>query len=211
MILILAVIFGFVASLVRHRGQVLDVLSDLPLRWVWLAFVALALQVPLLRAPGGNPGDAALEQALFLASYLPLFAFALLNRWAPGVWLVGLGAAFNLVVIAANGGWMPVHPETLARINPGTGAEHWPVGFHYGYSKDLILTREATHLWWLSDIVVLPPPFPWPVAASAGDLCIAAGIVTLLQGRNEGQPKQAKGEKFRETQEPESVGMCRYR
>lgn len=185
MILILAVVFGFAASLVRHRGQVLDVLSRLPLHAVWLALVALALQIPLLRAPGGSPGGAALEQLLFLLSFLPLFAFALLNRWAPGLWLVGLGAACNLVVIAANGGWMPVHPETLARINPGTLAEGWPVGFHYGYSKDLILTREATHLWWLSDIIVLPPPFPWPFAASAGDLLIASGIVALLQGERE--------------------------
>jgi len=37
-------------------------------------------------------------------------------------------------------------------------------------------------LWVLSDILVLPPPFPWPAAFSLGDLLIATGIVILLQG-----------------------------
>ncbi|MBN1660141.1 MAG: DUF5317 domain-containing protein [Anaerolineae bacterium] len=182
MILILAVVVGLAASLARHRGQVLDALAGLPLRWAWLAVVALALQVPLLRAPGGRPGDVVVQQMLFLVSHLPLLAFVWINRCVPGVWLVGLGAACNLLVIAANGGWMPIHPETLARINPGTAPQSWPVGLHYGYSKDLILAREATRLWWLSDILVLPPPFPWPAACSAGDVLIAAGIVALLQG-----------------------------
>jgi len=203
-ILILAVVFGLAASLIRHGGRVMDVLSALPLRQAWLVGVALALQVPLLRAPGGRPGDVVVQQALFLASHLPLLAFVWLNRRVPGVWLVGLGAACNLLVVVANGGWMPILPETLARINPGTAAASWPVGLHYGHSKDLILGREATRLWWLSDVLVLPPPFPWPAACSAGDGLIAAGLVVMLQGQKCGP---AKGEKTDEPQESEPTGV----
>jgi hypothetical protein len=99
-----------------------------------------------------------------------------------GIPIVGLGVFCNLLVILTNGGLMPIMPETLVRINPGTSPEQWLVGFHYGYSKDIILARETTNLWGLSDILVLPPPFPWPTAFSLGDLLIALGIVALLQG-----------------------------
>ena len=54
--------------------------------------------------------------------------------------------------------------------------------FSGGFSKDVILPREQTNLWILSDTIAIPPPFPWPVAFSLGDLLIAAGIFTLLVG-----------------------------
>ena len=73
-------------------------------------------------------------------------------------------------------------PETLAHINPGSAPEQWLLGTHYSYTKDIILSKEASRLWVLSDILVLPPPFPRPTAFSVGDLVIAAGIVITLQG-----------------------------
>ncbi|NIV37679.1 MAG: hypothetical protein GWN58_52170, partial [Anaerolineae bacterium] len=94
----------------------------------------------------------------------------------------GLGVLCNLAVILTNGGFMPITPETLVRINPGSTLDQWTVGFHYGNSKDVILLAQDTFLWVLSDMLVLPPPFPWPTAFSIGDLLIAAGIVVLLQG-----------------------------
>jgi len=204
-ILTLAILFGLAISLARHRGQVLGVLSRLPLRAPWLALIAVGLQVPLLRAEGGTPGEVAAQQVLFLASHLPLLAFVWLNRRLPGLWLVGLGATCNLLVVAANGGWMPIEPETLARINPGSAVSSWPTGLHYHFSKDIILSRGATHLWWLSDILVIPAPFPWPAACSAGDVLIAAGLVVLLQGAKNGSVKGARQD---ETQKSESARMC---
>jgi hypothetical protein len=46
----------------------------------------------------------------------------------------------------------------------------------------MILPRQGTALWLLSDILVLPAPFLWPTAFSLGDLIIAIGIILLLQG-----------------------------
>lgn len=182
MILTLAVVLGFAASLVRHRGRVFSQIGAIPLRSAWLALLALALQWPLLRAAAGPTGGLSVQMALFLLSHVLLLAFIWRNRRLIGVLIAGLGVFCNLLVIILNGGLMPVTPETLTAINVGSKPEQWPVGEHYGYSKDIILVRSETKLWALSDILVIPPPFPKPFAFSLGDLLIAVGIVVLLQG-----------------------------
>jgi hypothetical protein len=182
MILSLAVVLGLLASFVRHRRRTADQIASIPLRSAWLALLALVLQIPLLRAPFGPTEQVDLQKYLFLLSYLLLLVLVWQNRRLPGIQILSVGVLCNLLVILTNGGLMPVTPETLLRINPGSGLEHWPTGMHYGYSKDVILLRPDTNLWILSDILVLPPPFPWPTAFSLGDLLIAIGIIVLLQG-----------------------------
>ena len=182
MILALAVVLGLIASLIRHRGRTANQIASIHLRSAWLALVALALQIPLLRAPMGPAEQVRLHQVLFLLSQLLLLAFVWRNRRLAGIQIVGLGVICNLLVILVNGGFMPISPDTLVRINPGSTPDQWPAGYHYGQSKDIIVLHENTRLWALSDTLVLPPPFPWPTAFSLGDLLIAAGIVVLLQG-----------------------------
>lgn len=182
MILVLAVVLGLVFSLVRHRRRALDQIAAISLYWAPLALLAVAMQVPLLRAPAGPVQELRVEQALFLLSHGVLLALVWRNRRQVSVLILGLGVVCNLAVIAANGGLMPISPETLVQINPGSMLEQWTGGIHYGYSKDLILLQEQTRLWLLSDILILPPPFPWPTAFSLGDLLIAAGVLLLLQG-----------------------------
>ena len=180
MILTWAVILGLLASLVRYRRYAVSQIAAMPVRVGWMAGGAVVLQVPLLYASTGPMQDLTAPRMLFLASHLLLIVFVWCNRRLWGMPLIGLGVICNLAVIALNGGFMPITPETLVRINPGTGLAHWPVGFHYGSSKDIILPRVETRLWGLSDILVVPPPFPWPTAFSVGDLLIAAGIIILL-------------------------------
>jgi hypothetical protein len=182
MILALAVVVGLIASLIRYRGSALDRIAAISLRCTWLVLLALALQVPLLRAPAGLRQQIGVQQVVFLASHLLLLAFVGLNWRSTAVKIVGLGVVCNLIVILANGGLMPITPETLVQINQGSSLAQWPSGAHYGYSKDIILPRQGTALWLLSDILVLPPPFLWPTAFSLGDLIIAIGITLLLQG-----------------------------
>jgi hypothetical protein len=182
MILASAVIVGLIASIVRHRSNTLNRIAAIRLYSAWLAPLALVLQWPLLRAPARDTHDLVVEQVLFLLSHLLLLVFVWRNWQLPGIRILGLGVICNLAVIAANGGFMPVTPETLAQINPGSTPEQWHLGTHYSYSKDIILSQEATRLWVLSDILILPPPFPRPTAFSVGDLVIAMGIVITLLG-----------------------------
>lgn len=182
MILAVAVVLGLLVSLARYKTKALDRIAALPLRSAWLALLALVLQYPLLLAPFGETQQVLLHQILFLVSHLLLLAFVWLNRSMFGIQIVCLGVVLNLAAILANGGFMPVSPEVLVRINPGTSLEQFPAGLHYGYSKGIILARQETNLWLLSDVLVLPPPFPWPTAFSLGDIFLALGVGVLLQG-----------------------------
>ena len=182
MILALAVAVGLVLGLARYRGQAFSRIAALPLRSIGMALLAVALQLPLLRAPAGSVQSVRVQQALFLLSHLLLLVFVWRNWRLTGVRILGLGVICNLLVIAVNGGLMPIAPQTLTQINPGSLPSQWLAGLHYGYSKDIILLREQTRLEMLSDRWVIPPPFPWPVAFSLGDVLIALGIVVLLQG-----------------------------
>lgn len=186
MILALAVILGVVASLIQYRGRTASQIASIPLCYTWLALLALALQVPLLRTPSGPTKPLGVQQSLFLLSHLLLLAFVWINRRLTGIQILGIGVLCNILVIAANDGFMPITPETLVRINPGSTWGQWPLGYHYGGSKDIILPRVRTDLWLLSDILILPPPFPWPTAFSIGDVLIGVGIVVLLAGTRQG-------------------------
>ena len=182
MILALAVVVGLALSWLRHRSRAGRQIAAIQLRWAWLALLAALLQIPLLRAPFVPTQQVAIQQLLFLLSHLLLLVFVWQNRRLLAIQILGVGVICNLLVILLNGGFMPITPETLVRINPGTVQEQWTTGYHYARSKDVILHRDDVRLWALSDMLVLPPPFPWPTAFSLGDLLIALGIVVLLQG-----------------------------
>jgi len=182
MILSLAVILGLIASVIRHRSETASQIASISLHSPWLVLLSIALQVPLLRAPFGPTQEVTGAQVAFLLSHLLLLTFVWLNRRVLGIRIVGIGVVFNLLAILSNGGFMPITPQTLVRINPGSAQDQWALGFHYGSSKDIILLQHDTTLWVLSDILVLPPPFRWPTAFSLGDLLIALGIIVTLQG-----------------------------
>ncbi len=193
MILAVAVVLGLAGSIVRHRRDTLRQIAAIPLRSAWLVLLAIVMQWPLLWAAAGPVHRFRVQQTFFFASYILLLAFVWYNRRLVTVLLIGVGLVSNFLVIAANGGFMAITPQTLTQINPGTTVEQWPVGDHYGRSKDVIETRDQTKLWALSDVLVLPSPFPWPTAFSVGDVTVAAGIVGLLQGRySKGKQLEAK-------------------
>ena len=180
MILAWAVIVGFLIALIRFRGDTLNQVAAIPLQYPLLVLLAVGMQIPLLRSPGGPTSEVALQQVLFLLSHLFLLVFVWLNRRIQGVMVIGIGLVLNLLIILLNSGFMPIAPETLVKINAGTVVTDWPHGIHYGFSKDIILTKETTRLWLFSDILVIPPPFPFSVAFSFGDILISIGIIALL-------------------------------
>ncbi|MEA3460174.1 MAG: DUF5317 domain-containing protein [Chloroflexota bacterium] len=179
MILLLALLATILIGLAR--GGKLSRVGDIPLRWGWMPVIAFAMQSYLIfHAPvekfGGISG---VREVAFVLSYLLLLIAVWKNHQLPGVKIIGLGLLLNLAVMAANGGLMPITPEALLRA----GQEHLAPGLQSGIkvddSKDIILSRDETRLWALSDIFVLS--FPIRSVLSVGDILVAVGAFVLLQ------------------------------
>jgi hypothetical protein len=162
---ILIVLAALCVLTVPLTGGHLSRLSELRLRWLWLAPTALALQVVIVTiAPGGNETVHAL---IHIATYLIVAVFLWANRNVSGAWIIGVGTLANITAILANGGLMPAAKtaQRLAGLTEGTG-------FH----NSALLPHP--HLLWLGDII--PVPGPLPNVLSIGDCIIFAGLLVLL-------------------------------
>jgi hypothetical protein len=101
--------------------------------------------------------------------------------------LLMAGLVLNLLVIAANGGWMPISPETASHL-PGAGVlDAASLGTRFG-QKDILLSTEDTRLAILSDRFLLPGWFHYAVAFSLGDMLVAGGAFWLLARPARAQP-----------------------
>ncbi len=180
MILAAAVLGAVIIGLLR--GGSLHRLAGLPLRWAWVALVAFGLQVYLIYFPEPvSTGLVSPRVGLLALSYLLLFFVAWQNRALPGIWMIGAGFIANFAVMVLNGGYMPITPEALAQVGHTRNALSSEPGARVLATKDIVLTRDATVAWWLSDLFVLPPPFPIPTVFSIGDVLIAVGMFWLVQ------------------------------
>jgi len=146
-----AVAFGLLAGFAR--GGSFARLSRLHIAWWPLLAVAV-----LLRLAAGLLGDLAV--AAYLVAFAAIVAVAVTNRVLPGAWLIAIGAALNLIAVAANGA-MPVSAEAISAVG----------GAFPGDALHTVLDS-SSRLPFLTDVI------PFPVvrtAYSVGDVLIAIG------------------------------------
>jgi hypothetical protein len=125
------------------------------------------------------PGRFAFQPVVLIASQIIVLFLVLLNHHLPGAKLFALGAVLNLAVLTANGGLMPISPETYKLIHP----EQEVIELHTKppASKNIVLPRNETKLWILSDII--PVSLPWRTwAISIGDILIVLAAAQFLFG-----------------------------
>jgi hypothetical protein len=113
------------------------------------------------------------------ASLVVFLIFVWLNRRIPGMPVVLVGLVLNLLVITANGGWMPVSPETASQLPGGSPPSEATPGIRVG-DKDILLRPEDTRLELLADRFLLPEWLGYRAAFSLGDAFAAAGAFWLL-------------------------------
>ena len=115
MFILYAIPIGIIAGYLL--GGRLDGLAEIPFRWGWLAVAGLLVQVLLFAEPVAATIGAA-GTPIYLASTAAVLIAVLRNLRIPGIPLVALGAASNLLAILANGGVMPASPEAVAALEP---------------------------------------------------------------------------------------------
>jgi hypothetical protein len=141
-------------------------LANLRFRWPWFVLAVLLIREAVLITPLNRIDGVQYVYAAALAGLVGWTAWHV--KRLPGVWVVCVGAALNLVVVLANNARMPVAPELASVL------------VHRGHLGQYVVMGPDTNLDWLADWI----GFPWPVggAYSPGDLVIAVGIgiVVLL-------------------------------
>ena len=162
----LAVVLALVT--VPLAGGRIGRLAEVRLRWAPLLFAALALQmVILVVVPGWND---VLLRAVHLGTYGMLFTFLWVNRRIPGIWIVGVGGALNLIAIAANAGVMPAGPAAVRSAGIAPNADE--------FTNSGLL--DHPRLLFLGDIWAIPRGWPLANVFSIGDVVIAIGIFAVV-------------------------------
>ena len=162
------------------RGGRLTYLTSFPLRGWGLALGAVGIQAVVIYLPTPAPTLPWLRAAFLIFSYALLAGFVWWNRRLPGIWILGIGMLANWIVILANGGHMPITYDALVAAGKSDLVTRPLAGTYVFGSKDILLAREETRLWFLSDIFVIPPPLPIRSVFSIGDVLIALGLFRLL-------------------------------
>jgi len=181
MILVAAIVVSIAIALLR--GGRFTALVRMPLRWGVLAVAAFAIQALFIyQIPSRKViGAWGWQELLFVGSHLLLLIVVWANRQLGGIKWIGLGLLLNLVVMVANGGWMPIRPEAVIKVGHTSLVPSLASGTRVYSSKNIVLSSQETRLWFLSDIFVLSRPFPIPSVFSIGDVFVALGVFLLIQ------------------------------
>jgi hypothetical protein len=179
--ILIALCLALVLGLVALGGRASD-LTRVQVRWGWLAPLAFLMQAYLIFFPAERAGDLLSARSLLLvASHILLFVVIWQNRHLGGIKLIGIGLLLNFLVMVVNGGFMPITPETLVQIGYDGNASQLETGYIVGRTKNVVMAQGEARLWFLSDLLVIPKPFPIPTALSAGDLLIVLGVFFFLR------------------------------
>ena len=152
-----------------------------PVRWWPLAALAIVADLVLARIPTTQAPwliDAGhwLWVGTLLGVAVVLLKNALVRRgWRRAPWLLALlGAGLNLLVVGANGGYMPVDQAALQASGISTELADRP-----RYRRDLPVDQ-TTRLAPLADVILDPGWLPRGGVLSSGDLILVGGLVSWV-------------------------------
>lgn len=160
-----------------------EVRRPLPLKLLWLALCALASQIlVILLVP-----DPAIRIA-FPATCVAIFPFLIANWRFVGIKVMTAGVLLNFLVIAANGGLMPVDAAAVDAVGE-VDSSSLSAGNHIPGTKNILLAPEDTRLRPLGDTILITLPYSLTTrAVSPGDLLLALGLtvagVEILRNRH---------------------------
>ncbi|QWU16590.1 hypothetical protein SAMN04487895_107221 [Paenibacillus sophorae] len=172
------IVLGLVVGLLRGGFRYgLTQFGSLRIRGgLWFPLLLL-LQFVVFELNDRSSAFAASSGIVFAAVYVAGLYILWLNRSTPGFLFIFAGVFLNFLVMAVNGGKMPVSLEAAKVLDPyyvhllQSGAV---VTKHF-------LMDSATRLSFLGDIIPLSKPYPRTQVISVGDIVMNVGIFLYLQ------------------------------
>ncbi len=150
-------------------------LGDLRFAWVPLIVVGMLIQMLIFSTQAGDTLGPWAVVAYVVSNVAVLIGVGR-NVAIPGLWVVLVGGASNLVAISLNGGYMPASPDALAALGYVPNGE---------FSNSSVVPDAV--LWPLTDLFVMPAWLPLANIFSVGDVLIGVGaaiaVIAAMHGR----------------------------
>jgi MFS family permease len=165
--LLAAALLVCIATVPLFGGR-LEALAGLELRARWTLIAALGTQMTIVYVVPDAPHT--LLSIAHVGSYGFAIGFLWANRQVPGLLIIALGGASNLLVIAVNGGVMPASRIALHTAGLEDTPGQFASSIAVGHPK----------LAFLGDVFAVPASFPVHNVFSVGDMVIVVGAFVLL-------------------------------
>lgn len=164
--------------LVFLRKRSLKKLKNVNIKGWYILFISAGVQVLISLSIKYNMLDNFVIKNfkyLIILSYLFLIITIIMNIEKRYMKLFLIGILLNLVVISVNEGKMPVSIDGVKGINEETTLPYREFDIkHIGIDSN-------TKFKYLSDIILIPKPYPLPKVISIGDIFLMLGIFIFFQ------------------------------
>lgn len=177
MLLLIPALLALIAALVRGGSP--RYLAALPVRGSGLIIASFVIQVLLYLPPLRDSALAARWGGVIYVAAMALALAGALRNWRLG-WalrLAMLGLALNALVIACNGGYMPVNGGAMRAVRGEAEVRVIADPRLYGNTR---LAGGSTRLAALSDVLPVQLPGGAGNVYSVGDVLLAAGVALLV-------------------------------
>lgn len=171
------IIVGLIIGLIRGGYRYgLKQFSNIRLKGGWIFPVLLLLQFAVFKFQDQSPVIASVSNYVFIAIYIIGMIFLWMNRDHKGFPAILIGVFLNFLVMAVNGGRMPVSLQAASVLEPhyvDMLQNSTAITKHY-------LMDASTRLSFLGDIIPLSSPYPRTQAISIGDVVMNIGIYLFI-------------------------------
>jgi Family of unknown function (DUF5317) len=168
--ILIAIIIGFI------RGGSFKKFADIRFKMGWVFPVLLLLQLVIFYFQNKVGWVGQVSNLSFMFIYVVGLTFLWVNRHHPHFIAIFVGVLLNFIVMAINGGRMPVSMEAAAVIDP----HYLEATKNALYAKHALVT-ESTKLALLGDIIPLSAPYPREQVISIGDIVMNIGVFLFIQ------------------------------
>jgi hypothetical protein len=168
--ILIAILIGFT------RGGSFKRFADIRFRMGWVFPVLLVIQLTIFYFQNKIEWVGEMSNLSFMVVYIIGLTFLWVNRHHQHFLVIFIGVSLNFIVMAINGGRMPVSIDAAAVIDP----HYLEATKNALYAKHTLVT-ESTKLAYLGDIISLSAPYPREQTISIGDVVMNIGVFLFIQ------------------------------